>query len=127
MKKIALFLIAFTLFAGNVQAYWVNKQISQYPFVASEARAAQIRGGVTKITKGMTFNQTKAVLGDADEVRAIMMTSPMTGQRLLTGYTHSFVVRRMAADGPPDQKQEAVLRVWFDTNRRVSIVDHWGL
>ena len=127
MKKFASFLVVAALVCGQAHAQWLNKQISNYPFVASDARAEQIRQGVPKITKGMTLNQTRAVLGEADEVRAVMMTSPMTGLRVHTGYTFAYVVRRLAADGSREQKQEAVLRVWFDTNRRVSIVDHWGL
>lgn len=105
---------------GNMQA----REINRYPFFASAERAAQIRQGYPGISAGMTPTQVANILGEPDEIRPLY--EPKMKAPKLIGHTEWYVIRRLAASGSVDDKQEIQVRVSYGLDKRVSRISTWG-
>jgi hypothetical protein len=116
---------SFNSCAGEVGLSFETREITTYPFQASQQRAATIRNGYRRITTGMSARDVKAILGDPDEVRALY--EPVIRDGKLIGYTYWYVIRRLVRDGSVNEKKESLVRVSFELDDRVSRVDEWGI
>lgn len=102
-----------------------TKEITTYPFLASEKRAATIRNNYKRVLVGMSPANVKAILGDPDEIRPLY--EPVIKNGKVIGYTYWYVIRRLVANGSVNDKKEVLVRISLDLDDRVSRVDAWGL
>ena len=100
------------------------RSIGNDPFVASDERAARIRGKYHEVTAGMIVSGVKLLLGEPDEVRPLYEADGESGK--LLGHTFSYVLRRWEADGSAAEKNEELVRVSFDLSGKVTRVDYQG-
>lgn len=101
------------------------KEINTYPLVAAPERAAKIRDGFSLIRAGMSPAEVMALLGEPDEINPLY--EPRVKNAEVIGYTHWYVIRRLAKHGSVNEKQESLVRVSYSLNDRVSRIDAWGL
>lgn len=101
------------------------KEITTYPFLASEERAASIRSNYKRVAVDMSPADVKAILGDPDEIRPLY--EPIIKNGKVIGYTYWYVIRRLVANGSVNDKKEALVRVSFNLSDRASRIDAWGL
>lgn len=101
------------------------KEIATYPYIATPARAAAIRAGLPAVTVGMAPADVVAILGEPDEIRPLYAPSAKNGR--IVGYTHWYVIQRLAGHGSANEKRESLVRVSFALDDRVSGIDAWGL
>lgn len=101
------------------------KEITAYPFVASQQRAAAIRGEYNRVMAGMSPAEVRVILGDPDEIRPLYEPVPKEEKQI--GYTYWYVIRRLVRDGSVNEKKESLVRITFGLDNRVSRVDSWGL
>jgi hypothetical protein len=99
--------------------------ITTYPFVASPDRAALIRNRYKEVASGMSAAEVDAIFGKPDEIRSLY--EPLVKNGKLIGHTRWYVIRRLVQYGSANQKQEALVRVGFGLNDRVSSINAWGL
>jgi hypothetical protein len=102
-----------------------TREIVTYPFVATPRRAATIREGFPRVRTGMSPAEVMALLGEPDEIRPLYAPQMKNGK--VIGYTHWYVIRRLTKHGSVDEKGEALVRVSFGLDDRVSGIDDWGL
>jgi hypothetical protein len=102
-----------------------RQEITTYPFFASAEREAVIRQNFRRVTVGMSPAEVAAILGRPDEIRAIYQ--PRIWNPEVTGYSHWYVVRRLMANGSVNDKREALVRISYGLDDRVTHVDAWGL
>jgi len=102
----------------------LERLISAYPFYASKQRADQIKGNYKKIQIGMTPQQVKQLLGEPDEIRPFY--EPKIYKPKQIGYTHWYLIQRKTDKGSRNDKDEKLVRVFYDLNWIVTRVDHWG-
>ncbi len=101
------------------------KEINTYPLFATPERAAKIREGFPQIRVGMSPAEVMALLGEPDEVHPLY--EPRVKNAEVIGFTHWYLIRRLAKYGSVNEKQESLVRVSFSLNDRVSKIDAWGL
>lgn len=114
-----------TLAAPAAEPSFVPKEIVAYPFTASAARAAAIKGKFKLVVVGMTPAEVTAILGEPDEVRSLY--APMVKNSNPTGHSYWYVIRRMVSNGSVNDKQEAAVRISFDLQGRVTNIAHWDM
>jgi hypothetical protein len=102
-----------------------EKQITTYPLVAARARAVEIVSGLPRVKVGMLLSEVRAILGEPDEVHNLY--EPRIHSPKTIGCTRWYIVRRLVRSGSVNEKNEALVRVSFDSDGRVSHVDHWGI
>ena len=103
----------------------VKREIQSYPFIAKPERAALIRSQYKRVKTGMSSEDVQQLLGEPDEVRPVF--EPRILNSRLIGYSHWYVIRRLAKSGSVNDKNEALVRVTYDRSDRVTRVDDWGL
>lgn len=103
----------------------VTKEITEYPFIASEERATAIRNNYKHVVVGMTSIDVQRILDDPDEIRPLF--EPVAIEGKLIGYTYWYVIRRLTPSGSVDEKKEALVRISFSLEDRVTRIDNWGL
>lgn len=101
------------------------KEINTYPLFATPERAAKIRNGFPRIRAGMSPAEVMAFLGEPDEIHPLY--EPRVKNAVVIGYTHWYVIRKLAKHGSVNEKQESLVRVSFSLNDQVSKIDAWGL
>jgi len=97
---------------------------SRYPYHASAEREATIRTGFSKVQVGMSMDQVHAILGSPDEVTPLY--EPMIPDGKQTGFSHWYLVQRMAESGSVVERNEKLVVVRTDLDIRVVEVQHWG-
>jgi hypothetical protein len=107
--------------AGDIQ----HVEITTYPFFASAEREVVIRQNYRRVMVGMSPADVAAILGKPDEIRAVYQ--PRIWRPEVTGYSHWYVVRRLTVNGSVNDKREALVRIIFGLDDRVTDVDAWGL
>lgn len=129
MARLLIFVLlalpTLSLLAQSAMSRIDEKTIEHYPFVASVARSERIFAGYRQVKPGMSVSEVNALLGEADEIRALF--SPTSKNAKPIGHTRWYVLRRLTDNGSANDKQEAVVRVSFNLQGRVSAVDTWGL
>ena len=92
----------------------------QYPYVASPARAEQIRRHYTSIAPGWSPVEIISLLGEPDEIRPLYEAKYPKAKRIGTTYWY-FLAK-------PSERNDrtSVVRVSLDLNRTVTKVDQWG-
>ena len=95
-----------------------------YHYVASERRKAQIVNNYGEVRRGMTVSQVRGLLGEPDEVRPLY--EPRIYRPRQTGFTHWYLIRRRVVKGAVQKRDEQLLRVSYDLEWRVTVVDRWG-
>jgi outer membrane protein assembly factor BamE (lipoprotein component of BamABCDE complex) len=106
-------------------AFFVEKEVTHYPLVATAAQAANIRSHYPRVAPGMSPAQVVSMLGEPDEIRVVYSAS--VGRAKPIGHTYWYVSRRAMKSGSADARQEVLVRIHFDRQGLVTQVDHWGL
>ena len=104
---------------------FATKEITSYPFLASKERSASIRGNYRRVAVSMSSSDVRVIVGDPDEI--LPLYEPVIKSGKLIGYTYWYVIRRLVANGSVSEKKEALVRISFNLDDRVSRVDGWGL
>ena len=125
MKHILIILIAFTFSTGAslAQNMTKNRQIS-YPYFATSERSNQIENNYKKIEIGMTPQEIKSLLGEPDEMHPLYEAKILNAKQI--GHTQWFLIQRRTDKGSVKDKDEKLVRVSYDLNWKVIVVDHWG-
>lgn len=95
-----------------------------YPYHASAEREARIRSGFTLVVSGMGVDQVRAILGDPDDSTALYQ--PVIKNPKQIGYSHWYLIQRLAGVGSAAEMAEQLVVVRFDLEMKVSRIDHWG-
>jgi hypothetical protein len=117
--------LAATLYSKNSNISITTKEIQTYPHVASAEQAARIKKGYQQITAGMSPAEVITILGQPDEIRPLY-ESKIPNVNLI-GYTHWYVLRRLADNGSANDQDASLVRISYDLNNRVMAVDQWGM
>jgi len=126
MKKTVL-AIVLSIFAGVVACTCqpeLGEARESHPYVATPERAARILGNYRKVKTGMSVEQVGAVLGEADEIRRLY--EPRIKHDRQIGVTHWYLIQRGRDPLGVGQQDEKLVRVSYDLQGRVTVVDHWG-
>lgn len=102
-----------------------TRVLVHYPHHAPLARARRVLENYQRVRAGMSVAEVTALLGEADEIRPLYSPSAKAGQPV--GHTRWYVLRRLSENGSFRDKGEALVRVAFTLDDRVTAVDAWGL
>jgi hypothetical protein len=126
MKVSSVLILAITLSSNPIfaRSEVAEKLIKSYPYYASEQRTAQIKSRYKQIQKGMTTEQVKKLLGEPDEIRPAY--EPKIWNPKQIGYTHWYLIQRKNDTGSQNDRDEKLVRIFYDFKWSVVKVDHWG-
>jgi hypothetical protein len=126
MKVSSVLILAITLSSNPTfaQSEVAEKLIKAYPYYASEQRTAQIKSSYKQIQKGMTTEQVKKLLGEPDEIRPAYEPEIWNPNQI--GYTHWYLIQRKTDTGSQNDRDEKLVRIFYDFKWSVVKVDHWG-
>ena len=96
----------------------------QYPYIATTARWQQIETGHERLRVGMSINEVVEIMGSPDEVKPLY--EPQKKEGALIGTTYWYVLRRLEKRGSLYTK-EAIVRVAFSKQNKLTRIDSWGL
>lgn len=120
------FVFSLLFYAGQDEAVKPETRVLvHYPHHAPLARARQVLENYRRVRAGMLVAEVTALLGEADEVH--WLYPPAKRGAAPVGHTRWYVLRRLSAHGSFHDKNEALVRVAFTLDGRVSAVDAWGL
>ena len=102
-----------------------ERVIATYPHISDPQRSAAIRAGYLRIKPGMSLADVRDILGEPDEIRPLY--APMAKHPKAIGQTYWYVLQRLVEHGSQSERQESAVRVSFDLDGVVIVVDAWGL
>lgn len=106
------------------QSEVAEKLIKIYPYYASEQRSTQIKSKYMQIQKGMSSKQVTQLLGEPDKIRPAYEPKIWSPKQI--GYTHWYLIQRITDKGSQNDRDEKLVRIFYDFNWVVVKVDHWG-
>lgn len=98
----------------------------KYPYHASPEKEKNIIENAKKVLNGMSSENVKKVLGEPDEINQTYSTPEEMRSKSPSGFSYIYLIQRMKELGTISQRNERLLRVYFDKDGRVSRTERIG-
>lgn len=98
----------------------------KYPYHANSEKEKSIIENAKKILNGMSSESVKNILGGPDETNQTYNTPEEMRSRSPSGFSYIYLIQRMKEFGTISERNEKLLRVYFDKDGRVSRTERIG-
>ncbi|OGV45588.1 MAG: hypothetical protein A2017_12305 [Lentisphaerae bacterium GWF2_44_16] len=103
-----------------------SERTIKYPYHASPEKEKNIIENAKKILNGMSSENVKKILGEPDEINQTYSTPEEMRSKSPSGFSYIYLIQRMKELGTISQRNERLLRVYFDKDGRVSRTERIG-
>lgn len=98
----------------------------KYPYRADAEKERNIIENAKKILNGMGSENVRKILGEPDEINQTYKTTEEMQARTPSGFSYVYLIQRMKEFGTISERNEKLLRIYFDKDERVSRTERIG-
>jgi hypothetical protein len=98
-----------------------------YPYYAPQVRRDTIENGCDELRTGMYAADVRGILGEPDEINDTYRPEDKLAKNPKPiGYSYVYLIQRLCEKGSVDEKDEKLLRIFFDVEDKLIKVDRVG-